>query len=434
MPTHLHAPAPSRDAPVPACTESGRRFLFLLGPCSPFQARLAAGLEAEGHATFKILLHGGDWLFWRPRAADRYRGGPDGWPAFVAAYLDRYRITDLIVHGESREYHRLAAEAARPRGIRVLVFEMGYFRPDWITLERDGLSALSHFPKEPELVRELAAAAPEPDFTVRFRTPFLTFARNDLAYHLSEVALTPFFPRYRRYAVDHPVVEYLLWGWKLLRKGRPEAEARATVERLAAGRAPWYLLPLQLSGDFQIRAHSRFPDMPAAMAEIVASFAAHAPRDARLVVKAHPLDNWRTPWARLIGESAARHGVGDRVDYIDGGDLDRLIEGSSGVVTVNSTVGIASIRAGRPTIALGAAVFDMPGLTWQDGLDRFWTEAPPPDRDLVLAFVRALLHETQIRGDYYTEAGLAAAVAGTIERLRAGRPDLPERLARMRSR
>ena len=127
-----------------------------------------------------------------------------------------------------------------------------------ITLERDGLSALSHFPREAALVQTLAAAAPEPDFTVRFRTPFLKFALNDLAYHLSEVAGTPFYPRYRRYAIDHPVVEYLLWGWKLMRQAKPAAAARATVERLAGGSAPWWVLPLQLSGDFQIRAHSRF--------------------------------------------------------------------------------------------------------------------------------------------------------------------------------
>lgn len=423
---------PSRPGPVAAGGPGRRRFLFLLGPCSPFQARLAAALEARGHTTHKILLHAGDALFWR-RPAEAYRGGLDRWQAHVAAAFDRHGITDLIVHGESREYHRLAAIEARARGIRVLVFEMGYFRPDWITLERDGLSALSHFPREAALVRTLAVAAPEPDFTVRFRTPFLKFALNDLAYHLSEVAGTPFYPRYRRYAIDHPVVEYLLWAWKLMRQAKPAAAARATVERLAGGSAPWWVLPLQLSGDFQIRAHSRFADMPAAMREVVASFAAHAPAGDRLVIKAHPLDNWRTPWARLVAEAATASGVGDRVDYIDGGDLDRLIAGARGVVTVNSTVGIAAIQAGAPTIALGGAVFDIPGLTYQFGLDRFWQEAGRPDPDLARAFVRALVHETQIRGDYYTEAGLAAAVAGTVERLEAGLPDLPERVERLKS-
>ena len=32
-----------------------------------------------------------------------------------------------------------------------------------------------------------------------------------------------------------------------------------------------------------------------------------------------------------------------------------------------------------PLIALGDAHYDQPGLTFQDGLDRFWTEAVPPD-------------------------------------------------------
>jgi capsular polysaccharide export protein len=431
MPDALIRPPPDA-VPAPRGRAAGRSFLFLLGPCSPFQARLAAALEADGHWVAKILLHGGDALFWR-RPATRYRGSLADWPAHVAAALDRDGVTDLVVHNESREYHRLAILEARRRGIRVLVFEMGYFRPDWITLERDGLSALSHFPRDPTLIRALAADAPEPDFTVRFKTPFLKFAMNDLAYHLSEVAATPLYPGYRRYAIDHPVVEYALWGWKLLRGKRPEAEAADLVARLAAGSAPWFVLPLQLSGDFQIRAHSPFPDMPAAMRAVVASFGRHVPAPTRLVVKLHPLDNLRTPWARLVAEAAAAAGVADRVDTIDGGDLDRLMAGAEGIVTVNSTVGIAAIQAGRPVIALGGAVFDVPGLTFQDGLDRFWSERRAPDRDLASDFVRALVHWTQVRGNYYTEAGMAAAVDGVMARLRAGLPDLPERIARMRS-
>ncbi|MEJ1158263.1 capsule biosynthesis protein [Prosthecomicrobium sp. N25] len=425
------SPAPA-EAPAALPRAGTRSFLFLLGPCSPFQARLAPALEAEGHRVVKVLLHAGDALFWR-RPALHYRGGLDAWQDHVGRLMDEHGTTDLVVHNESREYHRLAILEARRRGIRVLVFEMGYFRPDWITFERDGLSALSHFPRDPALVRALAAEAPEPDFSVRFRTPFLRFALNDLAYHLGEVFGTPLYPRYRRYAIDNPVVEYLLWGRKLLTRRRPEAAAAAVVEKLEAGAAPWYVLPLQLSGDFQIRAHSPFPDMPAAMRAVVASFGRHAPAAARLVVKLHPLDNLRTPWAKLVAEAAAEAGAAGRVDCIDGGDLARLIAGSEGVVTVNSTVGIAAIQAGRPTIALGGAVFDIPGLTFQDGLDRFWAGRRPPDRDLASAFVRALVHTTQIRGDYYTEPGMAAAVQGVVERLKAGLPDLPERIARMRS-
>ena len=56
-------------------------------------------------------------------------------------FMVREGVTDLVLLGEERPYHRDAITAATARGIDVYVVEMGYLRPDWITLE--GGSALS---------------------------------------------------------------------------------------------------------------------------------------------------------------------------------------------------------------------------------------------------------------------------------------------------
>jgi capsular polysaccharide export protein len=53
---------------------------------------------------------------------------------------------------------------------------------------------------------------------------------------------------------------------------------------------PYYLLPLQLNSDAQIRDHCRFDDMNGVMEFVLESFATHAAGDARLVIKNHPLD------------------------------------------------------------------------------------------------------------------------------------------------
>ena len=60
--------------------------------------------------------------------------------------------------------------------------------------------------------------------------------------------------------------------------------------------------------------------------------------------------------------------------------VDKLLDGARGVVTVNSTVGLWALRAGRPVITLGDAIYDIDGLTFRGGLDAFWTEAGPPER------------------------------------------------------
>lgn len=86
---------------------------------------------------------------------------------------------------------------------------------------------------------------------------------------------------------------------------------------------------------------------------------------------------------------------------------------------MNSTVGIWGLRVPLPVIALGQAVFDIEGLTFQHGLDRFWTEARTPDSEAVADFVAALANTIQLRGVYYRRPGLDAAVQAAARRLDA---------------
>ncbi|OYU78090.1 MAG: hypothetical protein CFE32_03120 [Alphaproteobacteria bacterium PA3] len=51
--------------------------------------------------------------------------------------------------------------------------------------------------------------------------------------------------------------------------------------------------------------------------------------------------------------------------------------------------GTLALARGGPVVVLGKAVYDLPGLTFQDGLDRFWTEATAPDAATFAAFRRS---------------------------------------------
>ena len=106
------ATLPMDDEPLP----SGRRFLFLQGPISPYFAEVAVGLAARGHAVHRINLNLGDRLFWHgvagaPPAVD-FKGRPRDWPGTIARFLDLHRISDLVLLGEERECHRVAIAAA----------------------------------------------------------------------------------------------------------------------------------------------------------------------------------------------------------------------------------------------------------------------------------------------------------------------------------
>ena len=126
-----------------------RRFLFLQGPITPFFSEVAAGLRAFGHRVFRINLNLGDRLFWHGPDAVDYTARPEEWPSWIADFLQQNEITDILLLGEQRFYHSSAIEAAKALGIAVTVTDFGYLRPDWITLERNGMGGIAYSPAIP---------------------------------------------------------------------------------------------------------------------------------------------------------------------------------------------------------------------------------------------------------------------------------------------
>ncbi|MEW6133739.1 MAG: capsular biosynthesis protein [Pseudomonadota bacterium] len=400
---------------------TARAFLFLQGPSSPFFSLIADGLEAKGHAIHRINLCVGDQLFWRRHGAVNYRGKLSDWPAFIADFLDRHGVTDMLLLGEQRDHHKLAIAAAKARGIQVVATDFGYLRPDWIILEKDGIGAESRFPRDPAAILELGARVPGADLHKRYEDSFWRMALSEMAYHFSGYFLWWLFPHYRSFKVENPLLAYLGTGWRLLFSKRRAREAEAVLEALNSDATPYFLFPLQMENDYQIRAYSPYPDMETPIAEVIASFAGHAEHSARLLVKVHPWDPGLKNWGGIVRRHAERHGVADRVHYIDGGSLYAMIRKSRGMVTINSTTGIQALHMDSPLITLGQAIFDVPGLTFQGSLDDFWTRAAPPDPALRDAWVNATAAALQIRGVFYKQPGLNDAVQAAVARLHENR-------------
>ena len=398
-----------------AAAREPRSFLFLQGPISTFFDRLGRALIGRGHRVHRINLHFGDKLFWRLPATN-FRGRFEDWRAFIAAQLDAHQVTDLVLHGDRRPYHIIAAEEARARGIAVIATDLGYVRPDWITLEYDGMSTYSRFPRDPAAIRALAAELPTPELEQRFHTPFWLIAVLDVLYNLGLVFGRPLYPHYRYHSIVHPFAEYAGWVWSRMKRLFTRAAAQAEKERLQRAPGSYFLVPLQLATDYQIRAHSPFRNGREAVREIISSFARSGSRR-ELVFIAHPLDNGLVVWNRVITRVAREFGVADRVLSLPGGTPAELLRGAAGVVTINSTIGVTALHLGVPVKVLGNAVFDVSGLTCQSPLDLFWSAPSAPDRRLMQDFLRALIGTTQVKGGYYEPTSQACAIAGFIERL-----------------
>ena len=399
-----------------------RAFLFLQGVCSPFYPRLARRLTDDGHRVVKVNFNAGDMLYWQQTHSEShlFRGKTDELGDYIKDLWQRYDITDQVLFGDRRPIHRPAVDNAPAAGVRNHVFEEGYFRPFWVTLEREGVNGHSLLPKDPDWFYATGKALPGPEKPVYFRSSFKIRALHDMCYHTAGLGNPLIAPHYRNHSPITAPTEYLGYAkrfsqLKLLWKRR---DAKRIKTLLASGKR-FFMLPLQLNTDAQIRDHSSFTNMQEVIEHVMASFAATAAPDTLLCIKNHPLDMGLVNYPALIAELSRRFGLENRMVYLESGDLNLLVKQAAGTVTVNSTVGIVSLEKGCPTYALGEPIYQLPGLTHQGTLADFWQSPMPPNPQLFNYFYRTVMHATQINGGFYCQPGIDIAVNNAARNLEA---------------
>jgi len=391
-----------------------RAFLLLQGPPGPFFRLLGQEMTRQGIVVHRINLSGGDRLDW-PGGAVNFRGRFSDWPVFFDKFLRENRITDLLLYGDCRPYHLAAHGVASLRNVRTHVLEEGYLRPHWMTLEPEGVNARSTLPRDKNwFFREARLLPPEPDLP-QVTASFRRRAR-DSYWHYHHVLQDRFlYPHYRSHRSGSILMEGLGWLWKFWRERKARQAADKVLGRLQG--KPMFLLPLQLSGDYQIRAHSPFPDMQSAASYVIESFAANAPRDLHLLLKAHPMDCSFFSWSGFVRDHAKRLGLEGRLHFVDGGDLDAMARDARGLVCVNSTSATLALANDTPVCTLGDAIYDLPGLTHQRHLDTFWSSPTPPEPGLYQAFRRVLVDRCLVRGGLASESAVGTLIESMIERL-----------------
>ena len=402
-----------------------RTFLFLQGLASPFFTRLADRLRTDGDVVHRINFCAGDAALWGKRPAWSFRHGLGGLGAFLESRFHAHGFSDVILFGDQRPVHRLAMGVARAFGARVHVFDEGYVRPNWITCERNGVNGHSALPRDPRWYLAVNRTLPDYGDGRPVRVPMAVRAAQDIAYRLANAVNPLSYPNYRTHRPTPAVVEYAGWTRRFAQLSVRERAERRLIRRLLARRRPLFILPLQLNSDSQIVHHSPFRHMGDVLDLVLKSFAWHAPGEAEILIKNHPLDTGLVPYRRDIARLATELGVGARVHYVESGHLPTLFRHAAGVVVVNSTVGLSALHQGCPTKALATPIYDLPGLTSGAELDRFWCHPEPPDAVLLRAFRNTVIHATQANGDLFTRDGIALAVSG-CRRLLAERSPLEE--------
>ena len=388
--------------------------MLLQGPLGPFFRRLSQDLTLAGARVFKVNFNGGDWLFY-PNGEFNYRGRMEDWPAYFDALLDQLQVDVVMLFGDCRQIHLSIHEIVHRRGLKIGVFEEGYVRPDFITLERTGVNGRSMITHTPAFYLNNHVPAIEQAMPVG--NTFWFAVRWAVLYYFAASLLKPFFWHYRHHR-PLTLLESFPWLLSVWRKGYYELKEQGVLVHLTGelnGR--FFLVPLQVHNDSQIHVHSDFDSIPNFIDEVMASFARHAPKNTTLVIKHHPLDRAYNDYTGLIRKRIEELGLQERCLYIHDQHLPTLIQSACGVVVINSTVGLSAISQGTPVKACGKAIYDIKGLTFQGSLDDFWQQSQlnKPDRSLFDNFQNYLVLHTQLNGSFYKRLPITACATGLCQ-------------------
>src|SRR3569833_2627516 len=191
-------PVEARASSATSSEPITRSFLFLQGCTGPFFRTLGLELKRAGHRICRVNFHGGDVFDWPLPDTRMYRGNRADWSRYFLRLVDEQQVTDLVLFADCRPLHADAIQilkAWRPR-VRVHVFEEGYLRPDWITLERDGVNA--HSP----LMQVRGGFLSQPDALApcakveKVGTAVVPQSLHAIGYFLSSYLTRRFFPHY----------------------------------------------------------------------------------------------------------------------------------------------------------------------------------------------------------------------------------------------
>ncbi|WP_114800423.1 capsular biosynthesis protein [Moraxella canis] len=375
-----------------------RNILLLQGKMGTFFCRFASFLMDGGRTVHKINFNAGDAFFYCYKdMMTNYRGQLHEFDDFLKAVIAQHDIDAVVCFNDCRPYHMIAKDVCALLGVSFFVFEEGYLRPDYITLEEHGINGYSRL--NPAMIDSFDKANDRPKYTAN---RFWRLCVASIVYYLVVFLGGKKYPYYSHYRGLSISQEMISWMRAPIRKAMRYLPDRLLQQRLIKHSSQQYfLVSLQVHNDSQITHHSDYQDVTEFIEIVLKSFAVHAPKHTQILFKHHPLDRGHRDYKAFIQALSDLYQIQGRAHYGCDMHLPSLIRHSIGMITVNSTTGLQSIYHKKPTKVMGRALYDIDGLTDQKPLDEFWTDPVAPDHEFYLKFREYLIEQTQLNGSFY---------------------------------
>ena len=375
--------------------------LFLVGPIGTFFARLSRYLENKNIRTYKISFPLFEYGF--PKE-NRIYFDQDViyFKEFLNNILIEKQIKHIFMYGNVLLPHQDALKLVKKlnkegNNIKSHIFELGYFRPNFVTLEESGINYDSQFLLGKDFYSKQKYFQHFPivkKHGIRIRKIWkaITFVRHS-------------FTKYKIVDFDHklqPKPSYIWFQIKGFILKYFFYLMQYNIKRICFSKKKFYIVILQVSRDSQLLKGSKVKDNFEFINLVITSFYNSELKNTKLIFKHHPRDRGYNNYSNHIRKLSKKFGLEEEIFYIHDYPLSKIFKNHNckGTVLVNSTVGYQSLFHSVPVKSFGISPYNFEGLTDQRDLVDFFRNPKIVDIKLFNKFYCYVLENSQINGNF----------------------------------
>jgi len=375
--------------------------LFLMGPIGTFFSRLSNYLEENNVRTYKISFPLYEYGFPKSRLI-KFHQDIYLFKNYLKKILIEKEIKHIFMYGNVLIPHRQALvliEELKKEDIYVKshIFELGYLRPNFVTLESNGINYNSSFIKNREF------------YLKQDSYKFFPIAKKHARFRIRKIWKTisfinHSFKNYKIVDKEHKLQPKPIYIWYQIKGFFLKYYFRINeykIKKKCFVEDKFFIVILQVSTDSQITEGSNIKDNKQFIYKVIKDFAI-ASQNINLVFKHHPRDRGYTNYSNLIEKFSKEFHVHKKVFYIHDLFLSKLFQNPNckGTVLINSTVGYQSLYHSVPLKSLGITPYNIRGLSDQRDLISFFKNPSTVDRLLFNKFYKYILENSQINGNF----------------------------------
>tara|TARA_B100000886_G_scaffold304669_1_gene236047 strand:- start:239 stop:1471 length:1233 start_codon:yes stop_codon:yes gene_type:complete len=375
--------------------------LLLVGPIGTFFARLSQYFEKNNVKNYKVLFPLHEYGFPDSKVI-KYSNEIKYFKSFLKDLIYKKEIKHIFMYGNVLIPHRQALELVEElkkegKNIKTHIFELGYLRPNFVTLENEGINYTSSYILNKEFYTKQKSYKCFPlPMSHGFRLRKLWKVIFFISHCFTDYQIVEFNHKLQ----PKPIFLWFQIKGYLLKYYFKFSEYK--LKKKCFLTKPFFLVILQVSTDSQITIGSKIKNNKKFIYKVIKDFARAKLENINLVIKHHPRDRGYTNYKNEIKQFAKEFGITKNVFYIHDYFLSKIFTNPrcKGTVLINSTVGYQSLYHSKPVKALGITPYNLDGLSYQKSLTSFFINPKKVDQLLFNKFYKYILENSQINGNF----------------------------------